>query len=70
MKSIQLEIAQSEAQPNSLFWKLRLDGIITSGRLEIECENDKARFQACAVHALSVAGVFQKSDEKNALNGN
>ena len=67
MKSISLEIAQSEAQPNSLFWKLRLDGIVTSGRLEIECENDRARFQACAVHALSVAGVF---NETNALNGN
>jgi len=69
MKSVSLEITQSEVMPNSLFWRIKSDGISTSGMLEISCENDKARFQACAVHALAVAGVFQKADETN-VNGN
>lgn len=63
MKSINLEIAQSEVTPNMLCWKLTSDGIVTSGVLEIDCEDDKAKFITCAAHAFT--GVFKNGKLEN-----
>ncbi len=62
MKSIKLEISQSEVQPGLLFWKMTSNSISVSGVLQIESDNESARFLACAAHAFKSSGLMDQTE--------
>ena len=59
MKSVELHIAQVEADPNRLYWRLSNDGIVTSGVFEVSTTDDIARFTACAAHVFNQIKTFK-----------